>query len=234
MKSQDGVSIITCTHFPFYMDNIFSNYRRQAYPVKELIIILNNPDLNIVDWHWKAKAYPEVKIIQFPEASVGTCLNHAVGQTRYPYIAVFDHDDYYGSRYLNEFMQIAPSSDAGVLGKKTHFVFFEEEKILALLHPGRENSYVDYIIGCTLFMKRSIFDKVRFIDSNTTDEQFGADCSQNGIKIYAIDKYNFAYIRRNDLSLHTFKMNNNELLKQYCQVVAKVSNFKPRVIRQLD
>ncbi|ATW26660.1 glycosyltransferase [Candidatus Formimonas warabiya] len=230
MNSQNSVSIITCTHLPFYMDNIFANYSRQTYPLKELIIILNNHSLNIADWYRKAKSYQNVKIIQVPESySAGACLNCAVRQTSYPYIANFDHDDYYGPRYLSEFMEIAPFSDAGLLGKKTHFVFFEEEKILALIHPGREKSYVDYIIGCTLFMKKSIFEKVQFVDADVADEQFGADCTKNGIKIFAVDKYNFAYIRRNDLSLHTYKLDNNQFMKQYCRVVAQVSDFRPWV-----
>lgn len=151
MTKPDGISIITCTHFPFYLDNIFANYARQTYPVKELIIILNGPGINLSDFYKRAELHPHVRIIQLPEScSAGTCLNYAVGQTHYPYIANFDHDDYYAPEYLNDFMKIAPSSEAGVFGKKTHFVFFEEQRILALLHPGRENSYVDYLIGCTL------------------------------------------------------------------------------------
>ncbi|MDJ0304519.1 glycosyltransferase [Dehalobacter sp.] len=231
MTKPDGISIITCTHFPFYLDNIFANYARQTYPVKELIIILNGPGINLSDFYKRAELHPHVRIIQLPEScSAGTCLNYAVRQTHYPYIANFDHDDYYAPEYLNDFMKIAPSSEAGVFGKKTHFVFFEEQRILALLHPGRENSYVDYLIGCTLFMKKNIFEKVQFIDANIADEQFGADCTKNGIKIYAIDKYNFAYIRRNDLSLHTYKLDNQQLMEQYCQVVAQVSDFKPWVL----
>ncbi len=230
MENQDGVSIITCTHFPFYMDNIFDNYARQTYPIKELIIVLNNSALNISDWNMKAQTYDHVKIIQRPESdSVGTCLNYAVKQVIYPYFANFDHDDYYGPNYLNDFMAIAPSSDAGVLGKKTHYVFFEDQKNLALIHPGKENSYVDYIINCTLFVKKDVFQKVQFIDSNVVDEQFGADCTRQGIKIYAISKYNFAYIRRDDLNLHTYKLENSQLLQQYCQIVAQVDDFRPCV-----
>lgn len=232
MKNQDGVSIITCTHLPFYMDNIFDNYVRQTYPVKELIIVLNDSRLNIADWYRKAQVYDHVKIFQRPENdSVGTCLNYAVKKSIYPYISNFDHDDYYGSNYLDDFMAIAPSSDAGVLGKKTHYVFFEDQKNLALIHPDRENSYVDYIINCTLFVKKDVFQKVQFIDSNVVDEQFGADCTRQGIKIYAINKYNFAYIRRDDLRLHTYKLDNCQLLQQYCQIVAQVDDFRPWINR---
>ncbi len=232
MTNQDGVSIITCTHLPVYMDNIFDNYARQNYPVKELIIILNSSHLNITDWNKKAQAYDNVKIYQRPESdSVGTCLNFAVKLTSYPYIANFDHDDYYAANYLNDFMDITPIIDADVFGKKTHYVFFEDQKKLALIHPGRENSYVDYIINCTLFVKKSVFQKVQFIDDNVVDEQFGEDCTRQGIKLYAVNKYNFAYIRHDDLRLHTYKLDNRQLLQQYCQFVAQVDDYKPWVNR---
>jgi hypothetical protein len=55
------------------MNNIFDNYARQTYPVKELIIVLNSSYLDINDWYNKAKAYKNVKIIRRPETdSVGT------------------------------------------------------------------------------------------------------------------------------------------------------------------
>lgn len=235
MRNQDGVSIITCTHFPFYMDNIFENYVRQTYPAKELIIVLNNSCLNIDDWCRKAQAYEHVKIFCRPESdSVGTCLNQAVKEAHYPYISIFDHDDYYGAAYLEDYMAIAPSIDADVLGKKTHYVFFEDQKLLALIHPGRENCYVDYLINCTFFGKKNVFQKVQFVDSNVVDEQFGADCIGQGIKMYAIGKYNFAYIRRDDLSLHTYKLDNRDLLKQYCEIVTHVDDFRSWVNRSED
>lgn len=235
MTKKDGVSIITCTHLPVYMDNIFDNYSRQTYPVKELIIILNSSRLNIADWYEKAYAYDHVKIFQRPESdSVGTCLNFAVKQTGYPYISNFDHDDYYGSKYLDDYMAIAPVNDAEVFGKKTHYVYFEDQKNLALIHPGRENSYVDYIINCTLFVKKEVFKKVQFIDDNVVDEQFGEDCINQGIKLYAINKYNFAYIRHDDLRLHTYKLDNRQLLQQYCQFVAQIDDFRSLVNRKTD
>lgn len=233
MTRQDGVSIITCTHLPRYMNNIFDNFARQTYPVKELILVLNSSYLNASDWYKKAQAYENVKIIQRPESdSVGTCLNYAVKEITYPYFSIFDHDDYYGEDYLNDFMAIAPYNNTLVFGKKTHYVYFEDQKTLALIHPGKENSYVNYIINCTLFGKKEIFKSVKFIDSNVVDEQFGEDCTRLGIKIYAIHPYNFAYIRHDDLRLHTYKLENHQLLQQYCDFVAQVDDYRPWVDRK--
>jgi len=223
----DGVSIVTCTHVPTYMENIFNNYGRQLYNPKELIIILNNILLDKCEWIEKSRQYENVKIFSLPEqVTVGSCMNFAVSQAQCEYIANFDHDDYYGARYLNDFMEVVPHVDAGLFGKKTHYIYIEDGQTLALLHPGKEDCYVEHMDGCTMFMRKSIFDKVKFIDHNISDCQLSWDCTANGIKIYSVNKYNFAYIRKNDINLHTWKINNDELIKQHCQVIGRVEDYR--------
>ncbi|MCR4436802.1 MAG: glycosyltransferase family 2 protein [Clostridiales bacterium] len=230
--NDSGVSIITCTHFPYYMENIFDNYDRQSHKVKELIIILNNSSLNIFEWLKKSESYKDVKIFFMPEQiTLGSCMNFAVSQAKYDYIANFDHDDYYGPKYLNDFVEVAPYVDAGLLGKKTHYVYIEDSQTMALLHPEKENCYVDYMDGRTMFMKKSIFDKVKFIDNDISDWQFSLDCQKNGIKIYSVNRFNYAYIRKKDINLHTWKMDNNEILKQHCRIIGNVQDYKSYVDR---
>lgn len=225
-----GVSIVTCTHLPNYRDNIFSNYSRQTFNRKELILILNSSALDMYDWQRYATVYPNVLIYFKPEnVTVGTCMNFAISQTRYDYIANFDHDDYYGAEYLNDFMSVAPYTNAGLFGKKTHYVYFEEDETLALMHDGYENCFVDYVDGPTMFMKKSIFNKVRFIDNSISDCRLSWDCRSRGIKIYSVNKKHFAYIRKGDLNLHTWKLGNNEILNTYCNAVGKVKDYKTYV-----
>ena len=87
-----GVSIITCTHLPCYKENIFSNYSRQAFKNKELILILNSSSLDMYEWQQYATGYPNVIIYYKPESvSVGACMNFAISRARYEYISNFDH-----------------------------------------------------------------------------------------------------------------------------------------------
>lgn len=226
----EGISIITCTHVPHFRENIFDNYNRQHYKDKELILILNNSSLNILEWLQYASQYQNVRIFTLPEiVSVGACMNFAVSQARYDYIANFDHDDYYGAEYLNDFMKVAPHIDAGLFGKKSHYVYVEENNTLAIMHPGYENNFVDYVDGPTMFMKKSIFNSVKFIDNDISDCQLSWACRDNGIRIYSVNRLHFAYIRKKDTDQHTWKISNQELLNTYCSIVTQIINFRPYV-----
>lgn len=225
-ESTYGVSIIICTHVSHYMDNIFNNYQRQAYPVKELILILNSNNLNRDAWEKKAREYANVRIFSLDESiKVGSCMNYAISQAKYDFIANFDHDDYYGSQYLFDYLEAAQVTDAGLFGKKTHYVYIEEEHIIALMHPGFENCYVDYVDGNSVFARKSIFDVVKYIDNDTSDCQLSWDCQSKGIKIFSVNRFYFAYIRKNNINNHTWKIENDELLSQFCWVIGEVEDY---------
>lgn len=101
-KKAKGVSVITCTNKPIYMNNIFENYWNQTWSEKELIIILNKDDMDLAQWRRKANGDPNIFIYQLPEnLSLGQCLNFAIDQTQCDFIAIFDDDDYYAPLYLN-------------------------------------------------------------------------------------------------------------------------------------
>lgn len=225
-----GVSIITCTHVPYFINNIFDNYSRQTHSEKELILILNNRALHYDEWSQKSQYYPNVRIFVLDEnISVGSCMNFAIKQANYDYIANFDHDDYYGPLYLDDYVYAVQENDAGLFGKKSHYVYFEQGGTLALMHPGYENCYVDYVDGRTMFFKKNIIDTVQFIDNNISDCQFSRDCFKNGIKIFSVNRLNFAYIRRGNSNSHTWDIGNTELLNNHCWAFGSVDDFKPYV-----
>lgn len=225
-ESTYGVSIIVCTHVPYYMDNIFSNYQRQVYENKELILILNNNNLNRQEWERRASGYANVKVYSLDEnITVGSCMNFAISQAKYDFIANFDHDDYYGPEYLLDYLEAAKVTDAGLFGKKTHFVYIEEEHLMALMHPGFENCYVDYVDGRTVFARKGIFEKVQYIDNDISDCQLSWDCKSKGIKIFSVNRFHFAYIRKNSVNKHTWKIENDDLLMQFCWVIGEVEDY---------
>ncbi|MGE5677213.1 MAG: glycosyltransferase [Pseudomonadota bacterium] len=209
--SKPGVSIVCCTHMEMYMSNILENYHRQKYDKKELIIILNDPDMDKGLWVEKAKQYSNVRIIQpNRKTSVGYCVNRAVENACYEYIANFDHDDYYGPEYIGDSINAFKYTSAGLVGKKTHFVYYEGSKTLALMLPGYENKYVVNIDGSSIVFKKEIFSKVHFIDRLFADIQFSLDCWNNGIKVYSCDKYNHIYMRSVSKEHHAFKLSDDD------------------------
>jgi glycosyltransferase involved in cell wall biosynthesis len=96
----EGVSVITCTMRPNQIHNIFRNFVNQMFRKKELIIILNRKNMSLPQWLQVAKKFNNVRIYKIPGATLGACLNFGITKARYSFIAKFDDDDYYASKYL--------------------------------------------------------------------------------------------------------------------------------------
>jgi len=225
-QDKPGVSVICCTHMESYMNNIFDNFHHQTYDKKELIIVLNDPNMNKKVWEDKAKLFYNVRIIQpNTQNSVGYCTNLAVEHSVYDYIANFDHDDYYGYEYIRDNLNVFKYTDAGLIGKKTHYVYFEDGKILSLMLPDNDNRYVINIDGSSIFFKKEIFNKVCFIDDLFADIQFSLDCWNNDIKVYSCDKYNHVYIRRASKEHHAFKLDDANFMKYTYKIIENPDDF---------
>lgn len=123
-QSQTGVSIITCTNRPEYIDNLFNNNSRQRFIKKELIVILNNDKMNLDKYRKLAKTYKHVRIYRLPEKiSLGSCLNFGVKKSKCGYVAKFDDDDYYAPCYLADNILAMNRTKADIIGKRAHFMY---------------------------------------------------------------------------------------------------------------
>jgi cellulose synthase/poly-beta-1,6-N-acetylglucosamine synthase-like glycosyltransferase len=221
-----GVSIITCTKRPAYLQNILNNYLRQDFSPKELIIIVNNNAINLEHWRRQALQYPHVKILRIDEKiGQGACLNYAANQAIYDYVAKFDDDDYYAPAYLNNAVAALESSGAGVVGKASWFLYFEGSRTLAVFAPGRENSFVEKVTGATMVIRKDIVKRIRFRNLNAgEDVQFCRDCVRNNIRIYSTDRFNFVGIRRSNIGSHTWQDSEARIL-QDCQVITHTDDY---------
>ncbi len=225
---KQGVSIITATNNESFIVNIFDNFDRQTYKNKELIIIVNKNGLNIDKYESKAKAYDNVSVYRIDESiSLGHCLNYAVSISKYPIIAKFDDDDYYGPKYLSHSVKAFKHTEASVVGKCSHLVYFQQLGLLAIRNPKNENKYVKFVNGSTLLFKKSIFDKVQFPDiSIGEDTRFCGRCIKNGIKIYSTDRYDHVYIRQKSKATHTWKITDKVLLGNFCKPIMHTKDYK--------
>lgn len=223
-----GISIIVPTIKLKYMHNIFKNYQRSSYPVKELIIILNNNELNLSRYEAFARRFRDVRVLRMDESvSLGECLNFGIISSRYDYISKMDDDDFYGPNYLTDLMHTLNSSECQVTGKNPVFVYFEENKSLYIFKSSK------IVTGATLLFRKDIFPNVRFRDVNIgEDYYFLYDCARSGIKIEPSDKYNYVYIRHSNLQDHTFKITSEDFLEEGIYNIEKimaVNNFSPIV-----
>jgi len=226
-----GVSIITCTNKPEYVDNILASYDRQEYEDKELIIILNNNRLNLGEWREKAKSHPNVTIYQIDEKEpLGVCLNYGIEKAKFDYISKFDDDNYYGPSFLEDLMNAFQYTDAAIVGKCAGYIYFENGNILALYGEAKEHCYTHFVLGSAIIIKREVFDRVPW----PTDRRQGSDTEflrqsvKNGFKIYSADRFNYVYVRRASQGLHTWKVKDEEQLA-LCRVICNTKDYVPHV-----
>lgn len=230
-EEYSGVSIIVSTNRPDCMDNIFSSYERQSYPVKELIVVLNNNHMNIDNWNEKARHYNNVKVLQIDECkSLGECLNFAVSHTHFDYISKFDDDDYYSPEYLGDLMDAFKYTNADIVGKQSAYIYFEASKTLALTSKGMEHVYTNHLRGGTITFRKEVFNKVQFpLISLGEDVLFLENCMDKGMKIYSIDKYNYVYVRHAAKLVNTWKLSDEEMMEKFCTPVTKTDDYVPYI-----
>lgn len=226
-----GVSIITCTNRPHYMDKVIENYSRQKYEKKELIVILNSNKIDIRKFKNAAQQYKNIKVYQLDEKkTLGECLNFAVSRASYEIIAKFDDDDYYGPMYLKDSIKVFERVEAGVIGKVASYVYFKGEKILTIRHPEMQYRYVHHINGPTLIIKKAVFKMFKFRNiSLGEDTEFCNDCVKNGIKMYCTNHLYHVYIRHASSNHHTWRIDNKELLKQYKFIKNNITDYEKYV-----
>lgn len=225
-SSNHGVSIITVTNRVNHINQVFDNYKRQKIAEKELIIVLNNNSMNLEQWKTMSKKYPNVRVFRRDESiTFSECKNYAIGKTKFQYITHFDDDDYYAENYLRDILNVFDRIDADIIGKRSAFVYFMNNKILAVRFPGNENRYVKSVMDSSMVIKKDVFNKIQFpIMKSGADFAFQKECFKKGVKIYSIDRYNYAFIRHKNIDNHSWKIKYNELIKE-CSIILKTDNF---------
>lgn len=236
-KIKRGVTIITSTIRPAYMNNVFLNYSTQNWRSKELIIVLNKDNIDITAYKQMASHYSNVRVFKLSERySLGECLNYAVRRARYNYIAKFDDDDYYAPNYIPEAMQLFyRRKTADIVGKQSFYVYFPHRKTLLLRRrSARPYRQCHHIAGATIIFHRRVFKVVKFINvERGTDARFLSTCMKRGFRIFSTSKYNFAAIRRHNVHSHTWRISERELLTEKNKQIIRTPDYKRYVNRSL-
>lgn len=238
MGGNKMVSIITCTMRDHQMETVFSNYAKQNWLEKELIIILNNDSMDVRKWKKKSEEYKNVQVFQLPkERYLGECLNFGIEQATYPVVAKFDDDDYYAPDYIYEAMQALEKTGASIVGKTSIYMYFSALNLLAVYMPGNEHKFTHFerrlnsklVMGGTLVFDKEINKKIKFPNKKVgTDSDFLLSCIDEGLEIYSTSRFNYTLIRQGEESLHTWKVRNERLLR-FSERVVETDDFIPYV-----
>ena len=222
-----GVSVITCTNRSEYMESIFTNYERQEYEDKELLIILNNNQLNMEEWTKEAGEHHNVTVYRVDEKEpLGVCLNHGLEKARFDYISKFNDGDYYAPAFLEDLMNAFEYTDADIVGKCAHYVYFESGDTLALYGEDREHCYTDFVAGSAMIARREAFNGLVWSAGRVSgeDSEFLRQSVKNGFKIYSADRFNYVCMRRSSPELQTWKVEIGDNLV-HCRTICRTKDY---------
>ncbi|WP_054739942.1 glycosyltransferase family 2 protein [Cellulosilyticum ruminicola] len=213
---EEGISIITPTIREAYVPQIVSNFLRQRFISKELILIIND------DRRWFTAPQIahfntlNIHIYYMPASkTLGECLNMGVEIARYNHIAKFDDDDYYGALYLNEMYNAFKMENCDVVCKQSIFYYLEASGKLMILSTSGKNRRVTRGAGATIGAKKNIFAKIQFAHLKSgTDTDFFNKCRKHGLICYSTSNYNYLCFRNKDAMQHTWQITSDALEKK--------------------
>ena len=222
VHQQPSVSVLMPTMRPENVARCLDNFRKQTYPEKEVILILNNAEFDLDAIRREAKLIPNVQVFHVEgRTTLGDCLNRGAEVASGRYIAKMDDDDHYGERYLSDSVLAASFSDADVVGKAFHFVYFEGTNTTALvgksalLQEMPEHRFESIVLGATLLVQTDVVKDISFESiSLKEDTNFQRSAASAGCRIYAADRFNYIRVRMRRSSSHSNQIADAEFLKR--------------------
>ena len=210
------VSVLTPTMRPENVARCLENFGKQTYPRKELILVLNNAEFDLDAVRRDAGSIPNVQVLNVDgNTSLGDCLNRGVEAASGEYVAKMDDDDHYGERYLSDSVLAASFSNAEVVGKGLFFVYFEAEDTTTLFEWTSEHTFMSFVTGGTLFVKREVVRDISFDPvSLKEDTNFQRAAVEAGCRVYSADRFNFVRTRSRRLSDHADRTPDAEFLRK--------------------
>lgn len=196
-----GVSFIAVINSQSAMACMIENFERQTYPTKELILILNYGSNDLSQWQEKIESDHRIQLYLYDERqNWADTVKEGIGKASFNYISFFEEDNYYAPAFTGDLMNAFQYSRAEVVGKCTYYTYLRNFKKLFIRYSDQENRFTDSVLGSAMIARKEILEKIKFSDVNATLSglsqftEYFKGCSNQGVKIYATDRYNFVHI----------------------------------------
>ncbi len=203
------------TNRPENIPKIAENFYRQSYKDIELIIGLNKDNIDIETIYEQFDHDPRVKVLKIPEKnSLGFVLNSIINESNGDYWFKIDDDNIYLENYTLDMTICFDYSCSSVIGKQAYFCYLESSNDLIIRNPKSEHQYVELVCGGSIACEMSVFKHNTFEDVSVgEDTKFLKNHIKNGNKIYSTDCFNFVSVRHESKMKHTWKADDEELIK---------------------
>ncbi|MEQ8842926.1 MAG: glycosyltransferase [Acidimicrobiales bacterium] len=216
------VSVICVSNRPEMLDHALDSYLRQTYTDTEFVFVANSASFDESVLASVESRVPGAKVLRIDEAAtLGDCLNEALGVATGEYFAKFDDDDHYGDEYLADVMMTFPYTGAAVAGKQCYYAYLEGQDRTVLRFPGREFRDAPRVVGGTIVADRSQVGDIAFeAVPQGTDSRFLNAVRARGLTVFSADRFNFCQVRHANVASHTWAIEDDEFLKACAPVGA--------------
>ena len=207
------VSVLTPTMRPDNVAHCLENFRKQTYENKELVLILNNAEFDVDAIRREVRSIPNAQVIHVEgRTTLGDCLNRGAEAASGKYVAKMDDDDYYGQMFLSDSVLAASFSDSEIVGKGTHFVYFEATDSTALRGTAPEHTFTSATVaGGSLLILAQVVRDIMFPSlSRSEDTRFQLSAEEAGCRVYSADRFNYVRVRMSQSSRHSWKISDTE------------------------
>ena len=218
----EKISVVMPTCRPELISGALSSFEKQAYPNKELVIVMN--------WQGAdAGAVPvmgNVKALSVPfENPAAVCLNFGIEHASGKYCVRMDDDDFYGENFLADIALSLRAVDAVVFGKPPAYICFESDGSVY----SRAAAWPDVVLGRGEILSgekwlagNSLGGEVDFLKNHpypescldAADTGFLKSAAQHVAEFFVFDDFNSVASRRSDISSHTWKIAESLLRKK--------------------
>lgn len=235
-NNEKKVSVIVSTNRQENMKRVFDNFAKQTCENKELVIVLNGKNMNLLKWIIYSRLYypnEDIKIIKTDSSvNLGECLNIGIEKSKYDYIFKMDDDDLYSPNCLKNELKYFDYTDASIIGKNCFYVYFCGSKRLAIKYENKEHKYTNLIAGSCMLFTRQVYNDVKFDNKLNVSEimDFLRRASQKGYKIFSSSRFDHAVIRNSDMNKHTWQIDEEEYMTK-CKLLYE--NFEYSQLEEL-
>ena len=206
---------------PSCFENVISNFTRQSFHNKKLVMIENGDAVGCCKEHGFE---PDLLLTSDRHQAIAKNVGlAALREKGAEFWTTFDDDDWYYNLYLNELVDC--SDKAEMIGKHNIFVKTTNDR-LWLLQDSEENDFADIIHGPTI----SAWVKDTEVDFPNTG-QWGEDLAfinemqLRGAKCWASSKWNFIFQRHKNHN-HTWHTTDHQLSQCWHYSNSKGQNSK--------
>jgi hypothetical protein len=220
------VTVFVPTFRTEYLGRCLDNYRKQTYPNRELILALHSDAPPRAELDSIRASHSDVRIVSMPrEETVGGLMNLAIHHASGDFCVKMDDDDYYGENYVMDMILAQRAIELDIFGKPPAFTYFEasDQTCLRKSASGKENCIVDAkslvsndfrITGHTHSGKTDFLQAVMFCDRvrGSADTALYERCEKRTVVGATLDIFNTAAFRASDLSKHTWRQADKQLL----------------------